>query len=96
MKTFRLHIISLVLILAASFVQPARSFAAQPPSDQRININTATVEELMQLPGIGPTYAARIVEHRRRHGAFKRPQDVIIVRGMSANRYRRIAHLIRI
>ena len=50
----------------------------------------------MQLPGIGPTYAARIVEHRRKHGAFKRPQDVIIVRGMSAKRYRRIALLIRI
>jgi DNA uptake protein ComE-like DNA-binding protein len=50
----------------------------------------------MQLPGIGQTFAARIVEHRGRHGAFKRPQDVIIVRGMSAKRYRRIAHLLRI
>ena len=43
-----------------------------------------------------PALASRIVEHRRRHGPFKRPQDVVIVRGMSAKLYRRIAHLIRI
>jgi competence protein ComEA len=96
MKIFRHCIIPLTLLLVFSFAQRSFSFAPQQSSDQRININTATIEELMQLPGIGPTYAARIVEHRRKHGAFKRPQDVIIVRGMSAKRYRRIAHLIRI
>ncbi len=64
-------------------------------SEKRININSASVEELMQLPGIGQKLAERIIAHRARHGAFKRPQDIIIVRGMSARRYRQIAHLIR-
>jgi competence ComEA-like helix-hairpin-helix protein len=63
---------------------------------ERININTATIEELMRLPSIGPTLASRIIEHRRKHGIFKRPQEIIIIRGMSARRYRQIAHLIRI
>jgi competence protein ComEA len=63
-------------------------------SPARVNLNRATVEELMKLPGIGATLAARIVEHRRLHGPFRRPQDVIIIRGMSAHRYRQIAHLI--
>ena len=67
-----------------------------PQNEERININTASVEELQRLPGIGPALASRIVEHRRRHGPFKRPQDVVIVRGMSAKLYRRIAHLIRV
>ena len=49
------------------------------------------VPELTQLPGIGPELAARIIEHRRKHGPFKRTADVIAVRGMSARRYRRIA-----
>ncbi len=71
-------------------------FVQAQQSDKRININTASVEELMQLPGIGPGYAARILAHRQKHGAFKRPQDLIIVRGFSAKRYRQIAHLIRI
>ena len=82
------------------------AFILAPPSaaasiscfqnEESININTAPVEELQRLPGIGPTLASRIVEHRRRHGPFKRPQDVVIVRGMSAKLYRRIAHLIRV
>ena len=65
------------------------------PSAERLNLNQATVDDLMELPGIGPVLAQRIVEHRRKYGSFRRPQDVIIVRGMSARRYRRIANLIR-
>jgi competence ComEA-like helix-hairpin-helix protein len=82
------------------------AFILAPPSatasisrfqnEESININTAPVEELQRLPGIGPALASRIVEHRRRHGPFKRPQDVVIVRGMSEKLYRRIAHLIRV
>jgi competence protein ComEA len=65
-------------------------------NEERVNINTASIEELQRLPGVGAALASRIVEHRRRHDAFKRPQDVIIVRGMSAKLYRQIAHLIRV
>lgn len=79
----------LCLLLAFSVIAQAQ----QP--DKRININTASAEELMQLPGIGPGYAARVIAHRQKHGAFKRPQDLIIVRGFSAKRFRQIAHLIR-
>jgi competence protein ComEA len=69
---------------------------SRPQNEERININTASVEELQRLPGVGPALSSRIVEHRRKHGPFKRPQDVVIVRGMSAKLYRRIAHLIRV
>ena len=48
----------------------------------------------MALPSIGPVLAKRIIDHRRRHGRFRRPEEVIIVAGMSATRYRRIAHLL--
>jgi len=70
---------------------------SRPQNEERININTATDKELQRLlPGVGPALASRIVEHRCRHGLFKRPQDVVIVRGMSAKLYRRIADLIRV
>lgn len=97
----------LILILYASWAfafrldKPAPQLIAQATQaplsmDQRVNINTATLEELQRLPAIGPVIAGRIVEHRSKHGPFRRPQDVIIVRGFSAKRYRQIAHLIKV
>ena len=62
--------------------------------ERQVDLNRATVEELLALPSIGPVLAKRIVDHRRRHGRFRRPEEVIIVPGMSATRYRRIAHLL--
>jgi competence protein ComEA len=56
----------------------------------RININTATRAELEQLPGIGEGLAARIIEHRERHGAFRRVEHLIIVRGISERRFRQL------
>jgi competence protein ComEA len=52
-----------------------------------INLNTASREELKRLPGIGEGLAARIVEHRERHGAFRRVEHLIIVRGISERRF---------
>lgn len=69
---------------------------ARQQSDNRINLNTASVLELQTLPGIGPKLAARIIEHRQKHGSFKRAQDIVIVRGFSAKRFRQIAHLIKV
>lgn len=65
--------------------------AATPP---RLNLNTATREELARLPGIGEALAARIVEHRERHGAFRRAEHLMLVRGMSDRRFRELrAHV---
>ena len=65
-------------------------------TNERINLNTASGTELMRLPYVGQTVARRILEHRSKHGPFKRLQDVIVIKGLSAKRYREIAHLIRI
>jgi len=61
---------------------------SQPPIPQRININTASANELETLPGIGRGLAARIIEHREKHGSFRRPEHLIIVRGISDRRFR--------
>ena len=48
----------------------------------KININTASAEELSQLQGIGPKYAAKIVEYREKDGPFASPEDIMKVPGI--------------
>lgn len=47
-----------------------------------VNINTATVEELQQLPRVGPALAQRIVAYREMYGPFKSIEDVMQVPGI--------------
>jgi competence ComEA-like helix-hairpin-helix protein len=65
---------------------PARA-APTTTTATLLNINTASRAELERLPGIGGGLAARIVEHRARHGAFRRVEHLIIVRGISQRRF---------
>jgi competence ComEA-like helix-hairpin-helix protein len=48
----------------------------------RIDPNTASVDDLQLLPGIGPALAGRIVEHRQSRGAYRRPADLAEVPGL--------------
>lgn len=49
---------------------------------QKVNINTATIEELASLEGVGDTVAARILEFRTSNGAFQKPEDLMMVKGI--------------
>jgi len=48
----------------------------------KVNINTATVQELVQLKGVGAQYAQRIVEFREANGPFQKPEDIMKVQGV--------------
>lgn len=65
-------------------------------SDKRININSATARELEGLPGIGKVMAERIVAHRERYGAFRRPEHLMMVDGISDRKFRALRDLIAI
>ncbi|MCX6812356.1 MAG: helix-hairpin-helix domain-containing protein [Candidatus Berkelbacteria bacterium] len=62
------------------------SVATSTPTG-KININTATASQLDALPGIGPTYAARIVDYRNQHGAFKSISEIQNVKGIGPKTY---------
>jgi competence ComEA-like helix-hairpin-helix protein len=57
---------------------------APPPATARfsVDVNTAVATELAQLPGLGPTTAARIIEYREAHGPFAAPDSLLDVPGI--------------
>jgi competence protein ComEA len=73
----------------AAAAVPAPDGAAERPAPRRggktisgkVNINTATEDQLVLLPGVGPAKAERIVAWRTKHGAFKRVADLRHVKG---------------
>ncbi len=66
------------------------------PTQTRININTASANELETLPGVGTSLAERILEHREKFGPFRRAEHLIIVRGISDRRFRALRDLITV
>jgi len=70
---------------------PLHPCAGAPVPGRPLDLNTATVEQLIQLPGIGPTKAARVVAWRRRHGRFRRVVDLRRVSGFGYKTVRRLA-----
>jgi len=72
------------------------SASSNQDNPERININTASAKELEKLPGIGKGLAARIIEHREKYGPFRRPEHLIIVRGISDRRFRAMQDLITV
>ena len=65
-------------------------------SKSAININTASAAELEKLPRIGSESARRIIEHRATYGAFRRPENLILVEGMSDKKFREIRGFVKV
>lgn len=56
-----------------------------------ININTATLEKLCELPGIGESKAADIIAYREKNGSFEAAEDIMKVPGIKLSLYEKIA-----
>lgn len=61
-----------------------------------ININTADVKLLQELPGIGPAYAKRIVAYRQKNGDFKAKDELLKIRGIGEKRLAKIKPFIKL
>jgi len=77
-------------LLALAMMVLAAAPPAAAPAPDRIDINTAGVEALVTLPGIGKSYAERIIAHREKHGPFKKVEDLLEVPGIGEKTFQKI------
>lgn len=61
-----------------------------------ININTASLEDLTSLPGIGPIIAQRIIDHRTEYGDFENTSELLDVEGIGVNKLEKILDYITV
>jgi len=64
--------------------------SSTPPSDGKVNINTAGLEELMTLKGVGESRARAIMEYREQHGSFETPEDIMNISGIKEGVFSKI------
>lgn len=91
--------IGAALILAVLLAAPMMSAGQAGPSAKAapgvaVNINTATVEQLDALPGVGAKLASRIVDYRQKNGGFKKVEDLMNVQGIGEKNFLKLKPLI--
>jgi len=79
----------------ASVVDPPPSPVKKSASGP-VDLNLATLHDLMELPGIGAVMAQRIVDHRSTHGRFAKLEDLMQVKGIGKKTYEKLKPLIAI
>ncbi len=78
MKRFRKNVFVAVLVSIAVILAGTCGVSAM----EQVNINTASVDQLMELDRVGAKYAQRIVEYRETMGPFEKPEDIMNVKGI--------------
>ena len=66
------------------------------PEVERVNINTASLDELTTLPRVGKVIAQRIIDFRTENGNFKAPEEIMNVKGIGEKTFKRLAPLIEL
>lgn len=79
----------LLAVFLAGLCHSALGAKKKPPANP-IDLNAATLEQLEQLPGIGPVTAKAIVRFREKSGPFERVEDLLAIRGISEGKLKRL------
>ena len=82
MKFHRIVTTGLALVLALVVSSGLAIAAGKPAPSGKVNINTATAQQLTVLAGVGEKLAARIVDYRQKAGGFKNVSELMNVQGI--------------
>ena len=77
-------------------VQTVAEEPADAPADDRLDLNTATAEDLQELPGIGAVITQRIIDYRDLCGRFLDPEQLMEVDGIGQAKYEKLRELVTV
>lgn len=83
----------IVLVLAIAFVCQKICISAEG-IEGRVNINTATEDQIALLPGIGPKIAVEVVNYRASNGNFQTIDDMKKVKGVGDKKFEKIKNFV--
>jgi comEA protein len=84
MKNFAMKGLVLIVLLIFGFSSTLPLLAQEESKAKvkKVNINTASLEQLQELPRIGIKVAQRIIDHRIKNGKFRKIEEIMKVRGI--------------
>ena len=97
MRTFLSALtLSLAMLGSPVLVAAQDDKTAATKAVSAVNLNTATVDQLETLPGIGRRTAERILEHRQKSGGFKKIEELMNVRGIGEKSFLKLKPMISV
>lgn len=102
-RSDQIVLICLIAVILSAALGTRVAWAPEPQIAQfvkkltePIDLNTATLDELIDLPGIGPVLARRIIEYRQAHGGFQAVEELLKIRGIGPKRLEHIRGRVRV